>query len=159
MHSDDPDISKSKRVRTDFYNLVLLTKSTTPGEVQATYAHVSIGNKPLGKKVTTFALAGSPKTPTMVSINIERAFAEDSKKICPARMEVLFCAATGELAKSKKLGDWTARKAILLPSFLTEIALTDRETTAEALLKIFAEKINKQEAENAADVDLCVHYT
>ena len=39
--------------------------------------------------------------------------------------------------------------AVLLPPFLKEIVLPNRETTAEALLKIFAERMNYQEAENA----------
>ena len=46
----------------------------------------------------------------------------------------------------KNLQDWTDRNAVRLLQFLTEIALTDGETTAEALLNIFDERINEQEA-------------
>ena len=87
----------------------------------------------------------------MASIDIKRAFASDGEKICLLATEFLLRAATGKLAKSEKLRDWKARNAVLLPTFLTEIALTVRETTAEALLKIFIEWITKQETEKAAE--------
>ena len=66
-------------------------------------------------------------------------------------MEFLLRAAAGKIAKSKKLQNWTSRNIVLLPPFLTEIAITDGETAAEALLKIFGERINNQETENAAE--------
>ena len=56
MRSDEPSVAKFKLVYADLPNLALLTKSATPGEVQVTYAHESIGNKSLGKNVTSFAL-------------------------------------------------------------------------------------------------------
>ena len=42
-------------------------------------------------------------------------------------------------------------KSVLFPPFLTKIVLTDGETAAEALLKIFSKRINKKEAENATE--------
>ena len=50
MCSDEPAISKFKRVSTDLPNLEILTKSATHGEIQATYMHASVGNKSFGKK-------------------------------------------------------------------------------------------------------------
>ena len=79
----------------------------------------------------------------MVSINIERAFTGNGKKICLLTTDVLLRAAAGELAKSKNLQDWTARNAVLLPPFLKEIA--------ETLLKILAKRISENEAENSAE--------
>ena len=58
MRSDNPAGSKFKRVSTDFPNLAVLTKSATPGEIQATYLHTCVGNKSLGETVATFNLEG-----------------------------------------------------------------------------------------------------
>ena len=44
-----------------------------------------------------------------------------------------------------------SRNTVLLPPLLKDIALTNRESTAEALLKIFSERINEKEAENATE--------
>ena len=79
MRSEKPTGSKFKRVSTDFLNLVMLTKSATPGEIQATYAHASVGNKSLGDTVTAFSLARSLEAPTVASIDIKRAFASDGR--------------------------------------------------------------------------------
>ena len=86
----------------------------------------------------------------MVLIDIERAFHSNGEDLCLPTTEVLLCIAVGKLVKLKKLQNWTSRNTVLLLPFLTEIALTDRETAAEALLKIFAKRINDQEAENTA---------
>ena len=87
----------------------------------------------------------------MVLIDIKHAFAGDGNNIRLPETDFLLRAAAGELAKLKKLRDWMARNAVLLPPFLTDIALTVRETTAEALLKIFSKMTTKQEVENAAE--------
>ena len=63
MRSNDPSGSKFKRVTTDFPDMEILTNSATTGEIQATYMHMSIWNKSLGKTATDFALAGSLKDP------------------------------------------------------------------------------------------------
>ena len=142
MRSDKPASSKLKRLCTDFPNLEVLTKSATPGDIQVTHSHASIENKSLGKTVTTFALKGSVVAPTVISIDIERAFARGGKNIRLLTTEVLLRDGAGELAKSKKIRYWTSRNAVFLPPFLTEKVLADRETAAEVLLKIFTESIN-----------------
>ena len=142
---------KVKRVSTDFPNLAILTKSATPGEIQATYVHVSFGNKSLGETVTAFALSGSLEAPTVVLIDIERALAGDGEKIRLPATEVLLYTATSELSKLKKLWYWTARNSVLLLPFLTDIALIVRETTAETLMKISIKRITEQDAENSGE--------
>ena len=87
----------------------------------------------------------------MVLIDIECAFAGNGEKIRLRTTEVLLRAAAGELAKSKKLRDWTPRNEVLLPPLLTDITRTVVETTTEALLEIFSKRITEQEVENAAD--------
>ena len=135
-----------------FPNLAVLTKSATPGEIHTSYAHASIGNKSLGEMITAFSLAGSLEAPSVVSIDIKRAFYGNGEKIRLPTMEVLLHAATaGELAKPKKLREWTSRNAVLLHPSLTEIGLTNGESAAEVLLNIFAGSINEQEADNAAE--------
>ena len=113
------------------------------------YEHASVGNKSLGKTVTTFALTVSLEATTVASIDIERAFYGDGEKICLPTTEVLLRKAAGKIAKLKKLWDWTSRNAVLLPPFLTEIVLTDGGTASEVLLQIFFERTNKQEEEKA----------
>ena len=66
-------------------------------------------------------------------------------------MEVLLSTASSNLEKSKKLCNWTSRNAVLLPPFLKKTVATDRETVAEALLKIFAKSIKYQDTENATE--------
>ena len=60
--------------------------------------------------------------------------------------EFFLHANAGELAKLNKLRDWTSRNAVLLPPFLTDTVLDNRETAVEALMNMFSESINKQEA-------------
>ena len=71
IRSDKPDGTKFKQVCVDFPNVAINPKRATPGEIQVTYGHTSIGNKSLGKTVTAFALAGSLEAPTVVSINAD----------------------------------------------------------------------------------------
>ena len=77
----------------------------------------------------------------MVLIDIKRTFPGNSEKICLPTMEVLFCAAVSDLAKSKKLQDWISRNAVLFSPLLTEAVITNGEIASEALLKPFMEKI------------------
>ena len=118
MRSDKPVCSKFKGACTNFPNMAVLTNSATPGDVKVMYGHVSVGNKSLGKTVTPFALTGSLEAPTVVLIDIERAFAGYGKNICLLTTEVLLRAATGKLAKSKNIWDWKYINAVLLPPFL-----------------------------------------
>ena len=69
----------------------------------------------------------------MVSIDVERAFTGDGEKIRISTTELLLRANTNDLEKSKKLRDWTSRNTVLIPPFLTEAVVTDRETAAEVL--------------------------
>ena len=117
---------KFKRVCTDFLNLTAITKSATTRYIQVTYAHASVGNKSIGKTVTTFALKGSLKAPTVVLIYIKRAFAGEGEKIRLLTKEVLFCAAAGDLAKSKKICDGASRNSIIFPPFLTKTLVIDK---------------------------------
>ena len=103
MRSDEPSVAKFKLVYTDLPNLALLTKSATPGEVQVTYAHESIGNKSLGKNVTSFALVELLESLTMVTINSERAFSVAGNKIRLPTTKSLLCAAVGDISKSNNL--------------------------------------------------------
>ena len=59
MLSDQLDGTKFKCVCADFPNIVLLTKSATPGNIQVTFGHVSAKNKYFRETTTTFALAVS----------------------------------------------------------------------------------------------------
>ena len=87
----------------------------------------------------------------MVLIDINLAFAKDGKNIRLSMTEVLIRAATSDLAKSKNPRNWTSRNTLLLPPFLTETVVTDGDTVAEALLKIFFKKTKEQEAENTTE--------
>ena len=87
------------------------------------FVHASVGNKPLGESVVVFALAGSLNSPSVVSINMDIAFATDGEKIHLPITEVLLCDAAGDLARSKNQRDCTPRNAILLPQFLTGAAI------------------------------------
>ena len=115
------------------------------GDIQVTYAHVSVLNNPLGEMVTAFVLSGYLEVTTMVLIGVERAFMGDGKKIRLPTTEVLLCAAVGDLAKYKNLQDLTSVNPFLLRPFLTEAVVTNREAAAEVLLKPFVEKINYHE--------------
>ena len=48
MRASKPAAKKYKKSCKDFPNLTILTKITTPGEVQLTFGHTTIGNKSLG---------------------------------------------------------------------------------------------------------------
>ena len=63
-------VEKFKRVFEDFPNLAIITKSATPGEIQLTFVHASVGNKSPGESVVAFALAGDLSSPYMISLKI-----------------------------------------------------------------------------------------
>ena len=56
MRLDNPDGSKSKLIYAGFPNIVILTKSATPDEIQVTFFHTNIGNKYPRETIATFAL-------------------------------------------------------------------------------------------------------
>ena len=88
-----------------------------------------------------FAFACNLGSPSVISFNIEIAFATDGEKIRLPIAEVLLCAAAGDIAQSKKQRNWTSHNAVLLPPFLTEAAILYGELDAGELLKIFARSI------------------
>ena len=155
---------KFKRVCEDFTNLAILTNISTPGEIQLTFGHVDVGNKSLGKSVVAFSLAGYLSSPSVISFNIDIAFASDGDKIRLPIAEVLLCTAAGDLARSKKNRDWNSRNAVLLPPFLTEATILHGKSDACKLLKSFARSITKwesdayssSEADEASDDDSVV---
>ena len=91
----------------------------------------------------------------MLFFNIDIAFAADGKKIRLPIAEVLLCAATGNLAQSKKQQDWTSCNAVLLPQFFTEAAILHGKSDAGELLNIFACSIieSASDADSSSEVD------
>ena len=123
IHANELAVDKYKNICEDFPNPGILTKISTPGEIQLTFSHMAIGNKFLGEFVVAFALAGDLGSPSVISFNLEISFAPDREKIRLLITEVIFRAAAGDLTRSKKQRDWLSRKAVLLPTFLTEAAI------------------------------------
>ena len=123
MCASEPAAEIFKRICEDFPNLAILTKSSTPGDIQLTFGHAVIGNKSLGESVVAFALAGDLSSPSVIYFNTDIAFAADGDKIRLPIAEVLLCAAAGDLARSKNQRDWTSRNSVLLLPFLTEAAI------------------------------------
>ena len=114
---------KSQNFHDDFPNLSIITKSTTPGEVQLTFIHATIGNNSLGVSAVAFSLAGNIDSTSVFSIKMDIYFDADSNKIRLPITEVLLCAASGDLVRSKKHQDWTPRNAVLLSPFFAEAAI------------------------------------
>ena len=80
MRANEPPTEKYKNVCEDFPNLGILTKSSTPGEVQLTFGHATVGNKSLEESIQDFALAGDLGSPSVISFNLEIAFAPEEKR-------------------------------------------------------------------------------
>ena len=120
MRTIKPAFEKYKNFATNFPNLAILTKSAMPGEVQLTFAHVSVGNKSLRGSVVAFTLAGSLNSPSSVSIGFNITFAMDDDKTCLPIVELLLRSGDGNLTRSKKQGYWTPHNAVFLPPFLME---------------------------------------
>ena len=70
MRTSDPAAKKYKRVCEDPLNLVIFTKSTTPGKIQLMFGHTVVGKKSLEESVLDFALAGDLSSPSVISIKI-----------------------------------------------------------------------------------------
>ena len=98
MRVSDLESKKYKKVCKDFPNLAILTKSATPGEVQLTFGHATVGNKSLGESVVAFALAIYLSSPFVVSIKMDINFSADVENIRLPIAEVLLCAAAGDLS-------------------------------------------------------------
>ena len=150
MRSDKPAGTKFKRVCASFPNLALVPKSATPGNIQVTFDHASVGDHSLRETVTAFTLAGSLESLTAVYVDAECASASAINNICLSVKEVLLCAAVGNLARSKKLRGWVSLNAILLPPFLTEAVILYGKTSTTELLKTFAANTMKGRSEAAA---------
>ena len=88
-----------------------------------------------------FALAGNLDQPSVISIKMEIAFAMDCRNIRLPIMEIYLCTAAGDLDQSKNQRDWTLRKAVLLPPFLAEATIPNRESDAGELLNIFTHSV------------------
>ena len=97
MHASKPAAKKYKRICEDFPNLVILTKSATPGKIQLMFVRAAVENKSLGESVVYFALAGDLRSTSVIYLKIGIAFAMDSNKIRLPIAEVLLCAAAGNL--------------------------------------------------------------
>ena len=118
-----PATDKFKDICNDFPNLAILTKSSTSGEVQLTFSHSTVGNKSLGESLQAFALASDLGSPSVISFNLDIAFAPEGDKIRLLITEPLVRAAAGDLTGSKKQRDWQSLNAVLLPPFLMEVAI------------------------------------
>ena len=105
MRTSKPTFEKYKKVCDNFTNLAILTKSSTPGKVQLTFIHASVGNKSLGESVAVFTLEGSLDSPSVFFMDTTIAFATDGTKICLPITEVLICAAASDLMQSKRQQD------------------------------------------------------
>ena len=95
-------MEKYKRVCKDLPKFAILTKSAMPGKIQLTFGHAAVGNKSLGESIVDFSLAGNLSSPSVISLKTEIAFATDGNKINILIVEVLLCAATGDLTRCKK---------------------------------------------------------
>ena len=80
MRASEPAAEKYKNVCEDFPDLGILMKSSTPGEVQLTFGHSTVRNKSLRESLQAFALAGDLGSPSVISFNLEIAFAPEGEK-------------------------------------------------------------------------------
>ena len=83
MRASEPATEKYKNVCEEFPNLGILTKISTPGEVQLMFGYATVGNKSLDESIQVFALAGNLGSPSIISFNLEIAFAPEGKKYPP----------------------------------------------------------------------------
>ena len=97
-----PATEKYKDICSDFPNLAILTKSSTPGEVQLTFGHSMVRNKSLGESLQAFALAGNLGSPSVISLNLEIAFAPAGEKFT-SRSRRSFFALTPPTSKAPKI--------------------------------------------------------
>ena len=152
----EPAAEKFNNVCEDFPNLNILIDSSTSGEIQLRFGHTAVGEKSLGEPIKAFTLAGYLSSPSVISFNIEIAFATDGEKIRLPIAEVLYHATASDLAQSKKHRDWTTHNTVLLPPFRTEAAILHGESDAGELLKIFARSITRwaSDADPSSKVDV-----
>ena len=75
-----PGTEKFKDICNDFPNLAILTKISTPGEVQITFSNSIVRTKSLGETLQAFVLAGDLASPSAISLNLEISFAPEGEK-------------------------------------------------------------------------------
>ena len=109
-----------------------------------------VGNKSLGESLQSFALAGDLGSISVISFNLEIAFAPEGEKIRHPITQVLLRAAAGNLKGSKKQRDRQSLNAVLPPPFLTEVAILFGDSDAGELLKIFSRLITEWASDTAA---------
>ena len=143
MRAIKPAAEKYKKVCKDFPNFSILTNSVTPGELQLTFVHMTVGNKSVGGSIVAFGIEGYLSSPSVASVKIDIAFSADGDKIRLPIADFLLCTDAGNLARSKKQQYWTPRNAFLHPPFLTEIAILHEESNVGELLKIFSRSITE----------------
>ena len=81
-----PATEKFKDICNDFPNLAILKQSSTPGEVQLTFGHSTVENKSLGESLQDFALADDLGSPSVISINLDIAFATEGETNSPPNL-------------------------------------------------------------------------
>ena len=89
----------------------------------------------------------------MISFNLKIAFAPEGEKTRLPITDVLLRAAAGDLKVSKKQQDWQSLNAVLLPPFLTEVAILHGESDTGELLNIFAQSITKWALDTAPPIE------
>ena len=87
----------------------------------------------------------------VVSINSKHAFVSSGKNIGLSILEVLLCAAVGDLALSKNMCDWGFLNTVLLPPFLAKAVVLDGQASAAELLDIFGIKILERRSESTTN--------
>ena len=98
MRANEPSAYKFKKVCEDFPNIAILTNRSTPGEIKLTFVHAAIRNNSFGCSAVAFVLASNLSSPYVLSFKIEITFAADGDNINLLIVEVLLCAASGDLA-------------------------------------------------------------
>ena len=141
MSASDPANDMFKCAFNELSNVDILTNSTTSGDVQTTFAHLSVGNKTLEECITDFFLVGSFNSPSVFLIDDDITCDIAGYKIFLPIAELVLRATTSDLKWYKKQRDWVPLNAVLISTFLTEAALLDMETSAEDILKIFTQTI------------------
>ena len=119
------------------------------------FGHAAIGNKSHGESVVIFSLAVDLRSPSVISLKIEIAFAVDGDKTRLPIAEVLLYATASNLARPKKQREWTLHNSVLLPPFFTEAVILHGESDAGKIVNIFTRSIMEwaKEGENASEAD------
>ena len=101
MCTINPARIKFKHVCKYFPNIAILTKNSSPGDVQLTFTHASVGNNYHKEFVAAFSLVGFLEAARVFSIDVNIAFSVAGNKIWVPVTKVIPCASAGNLARSK----------------------------------------------------------